>query len=160
MNIKKRFGHWKDTAVKLEGEAVRSFTVMFLQMWYMTEAGEGEYEKYLPHFEAPSTSGYVIPYNDDPINRLDIAESVYLDMLYKAKKYVHIMTPYLIIDNELITALTYAARCGCQADPASYTGQKDYLCDCKDVLSTAVGGGRKDLRVYTWLCACQGICFG
>ena len=40
----------------------------------MTEAGEGEYEKYLPHFEAPSTSGYVIPYNDDPINRLDIAE--------------------------------------------------------------------------------------
>lgn len=112
MNIKKRFGHWKDTAVKLEGEAVRSFTVMFLQMWYMTEAGEGEYEKYLPHFEAPSASGYVIPYNDDPINRLDIAESVYLDMLYKAKKYVHIMTPYLIIDNELITALTYAARRG------------------------------------------------
>ena len=111
-NIIQRFGHWKDTAVKLEGEAVRSFTVMFLQMWYMTEAGEGEYEKYLPHFEAPSTSGYVIPYNDDPINRLDIAESVYLDMLYKAKKYVHIMTPYLIIDNELITALTYAARRG------------------------------------------------
>ena len=112
--LMKRFadGYYEESDQKELDEAVRSFTVMFLQMWYMTEAGEGEYEKYLPHFEAPSASGYVIPYNDDPINRLDIAESVYLDMLYKAKKYVHIMTPYLIIDNELITALTYAARRG------------------------------------------------
>ncbi len=113
MNIKKRFGHWKDTAVKLEGDAVKSFTLMFLQMWNLTERGSGEYEKYIvPPCEKYHGMGFVIPYNDDPTNRLDVAESVYLDVINQATDYVHIMTPYLIIDNEMVTALTFAARRG------------------------------------------------
>ncbi len=116
MNLEERFGHWKDTAVKLEGDAVRSFTIMFLQMWYMRDKGLGEYEAYLPK---PGTfavktegQGYVVPYNDDPVNHLDIAKDVYMDILYKARSYVHIMTPYLVPDNELVTALMFAARRG------------------------------------------------
>lgn len=113
MNKKKRFGYWKDTAVKIEGEAVKSFTVMFLQMWNLTERGEEDYEKYiLPPEHFHGGKGFVIPYNDDPTNRLDIAECVYLDIINQAKQYVHIMTPYLIIDNEMITALTFAAQRG------------------------------------------------
>ena len=116
MNLEERFGHWKDTAVKLEGDAVRSFTIMFLQMWYMRDKGLGEYEAYLPK---PGTyavktegQGYVVPYNDDPVNHLDVAKDVYMDILYKARSYVHIMTPYLVPDNELVTALCFAARRG------------------------------------------------
>lgn len=117
MNKKVRFGHWKDTAVKLEGEAVRSFTIMFLQMWNMTETGSENYEKYLlpqgSYTEfADDQYGYVIPYNDDPTNRLNIAQEVFLDLIGRAQRYVHITTPYLIPDNELITALCFAARRG------------------------------------------------
>lgn len=117
MNRKVRFGHWKDTAVRLEGEAVRSFTIMFLQMWNMTETGSEDYEKYLlPQGSftefAKEEYGYVIPYNDDPTNRLDIAQEVFLDVISRAERYVHITTPYLIPDNELITALCFAARRG------------------------------------------------
>ena len=113
MNRKKRYGHWKDTAVKLEGDAVKSFTLMFLQMWNLTERGEGEYEKYiLPPTGMNFGDGFVIPYTDDPTNRLDVAESVYLDIINQATAYVHIMSPYLIIDNEMATALCFAARRG------------------------------------------------
>ncbi|MBO4337088.1 MAG: cardiolipin synthase [Lachnospiraceae bacterium] len=116
MNMIDRFGHWKDTAVKLEGEAVRSFTVMFLQMWYTSDNGLGDYERYLlPQGSFPGGAdrpGYVIPYNDGPTNNLDVAKDVYMDILYKARHYVHIMTPYLVPDNEMLTALIFAARRG------------------------------------------------
>ena len=116
MNKIERFGHWKDTAVKLEGEAVRSFTIMFLQMWYAKEKGLGEYEAYLQPRgsfpEGPGREGFVIPYNDSPTNRMDTAKDVYMDIIYKARSYVHIMTPYLVLDNELLTALIFAARRG------------------------------------------------
>lgn len=113
MNRKKRFGHWKDTAVKLEGDAVKSFTLMFLQMWNLSERGAGEYENYiLPPTGMNFGDGFVIPFNDDPTNRLDVAECVYLDIINRANDYVHIMTPYLIIDNEMVTALAFAARRG------------------------------------------------
>lgn len=113
MNLKKRFGHWKDTAVRLEGEAVKSFVVMFLQLWNLTEKEAGMYDRYLTKNDwAERSEGLVIPYNDDPINRRDIAEEVYLNLIHTAKRYVHIMTPYLVIDNEMVTALTFAARRG------------------------------------------------
>lgn len=115
INEKLRFGHWKDTAIRLKGEAVRSFTKMFLQMWKLDEVGGEDYRKYIyaPIEEAEEEgNGYVIPYNDDPTNGQDIASTVYLDILYKAKKYVHIMTPYLILDNETVVALSTAAKRG------------------------------------------------
>ncbi len=113
MNRKKRFGHWKDTAVKIEGDAVKSFTLMYLQMWNISERGPEDYEKYiLPPTDMNLGDGFVIPFNDDPTNRLDIAECVYLDIINQATDYVHIMSPYLIIDNEMVTALTFAARRG------------------------------------------------
>ncbi len=115
MNYIERFGYWKDTAIKLKGDAVKSFTAMFLQMWNVTESGAEDYEKYLcvdcePVLEGKL--GYVIPYNDDPCNGEDIAEGVYLDILNKAQNYVYIMTPYLIPENEIITALRFAAQRG------------------------------------------------
>ena len=109
------YGHWKDVAVRLNGDAVRSFTLMFLQMWNVSENGEENYGKYLietANEEINKNLGFVIPYNDDPTNRQDVAERVYLDILNKARKYVHIMTPYLILDNEMVVALSFAAQRG------------------------------------------------
>ena len=56
--------------------------------------------------------GYVLPYADCPLDGERVGESVYIDILYRAKRYVHIMSPYLILDGELETALKFAAERG------------------------------------------------
>ena len=111
INRIERFGHWKDTAVMLRGEAVRSFTLMFLQMWNLTEA-EPDFAPVQSEGLSAEAAGYVMPYGDCPLDDDKVGESVYMDMLYHANRYVHIMTPYLILDGELETALKYAAQRG------------------------------------------------
>ena len=113
INHIERFGRWKDTAVMLKGDAVKSFTLMFLQNWNITEKEHDNFSDYILN-EQPlcEKSGYVIPYSDSPLDNEPVGENVYIDMLYRAEKYVHIMTPYLIIDDEMQTALTYAAKRG------------------------------------------------
>ena len=111
INHIERFGHWKDTAVMLKGEAVQSFTLMFLQMWNINEQIPqwGDFLKPLTYHE---TDGYVMPYCDCPLDVYKAGENVYMDILNRAKSYVHIMTPYLILDGELESALKYAAQRG------------------------------------------------
>ena len=113
INRVERFGHWKDTAVMVRGEAARSFTLMFLQMWSIDEK-EIEFQRFLAH-PVPcrkEAAGYVIPYGDCPLDGEKVGERVYMDILYRARRYVHIMTPYLILDGETETALKYAAERG------------------------------------------------
>ncbi|MBR5537261.1 MAG: cardiolipin synthase [Clostridia bacterium] len=107
------FGHWKDTALRLEGEAVRSFTLMFLQMWQV-EDRKLTFDPWLwaPAPEQPHAGGYVIPYGDCPLDDQPVGEWVYTHILNTAQRYVHIMTPYLILGHELEDALRFAARRG------------------------------------------------
>lgn len=119
INKVERFGHWKDTAVMLKGEAVAGFTIMFLQNWNINEYGkEDKYENYIktdfPQLREENlpTDGFVLPYGDSPLDNENVGQTVYLDILNRAERYVHIMTPYLILDNEMTGALTYAAKRG------------------------------------------------
>lgn len=113
INKKERFGHWKDTGLMIQGAAVQKFTCMFLEMWNVSERRDPDYETFLT---APDTDrqddGYVIPYDVMPYGTERMGKQVYLDILNTACKYVHIMTPYLILDYEMITALTFAAKRG------------------------------------------------
>ena len=113
INRIERFGHWKDTAVMLKGPAVRSFALMFLQMWNIG-VEKPDYDTWLslPAEDVDGASGYVMPYCDSPLDEYKAGESVYMDMLNRATDYVHIMTPYLILDGELETSLCYAAQRG------------------------------------------------
>jgi cardiolipin synthase len=113
INHIERFGHWKDTAIMLKGPAVRSFALLFLQMWNIDEKNP-DYDAWLGQ-EAPEpkeAKGYVMPYGDSPLDEYKVGETVYMDILNRATDYVHIMTPYLILDDELETALKYAAQRG------------------------------------------------
>lgn len=56
--------------------------------------------------------GYVIPYADNPVARENTGKNVYIDILNQAKHYVYIMTPYLILDNEMLSAITFTAKRG------------------------------------------------
>ena len=113
INQKERFGHWKDTAVMLQGEAVKSFTLMFLQMWDMDKK-EKEYARFLSYPVNPreNAKGWVIPYGDCPLDNDKVGERVYMDILNRAVSYVHIMSPYLILYGETETALKFAAERG------------------------------------------------
>ncbi len=113
INMKVRFGHWKDTAIRLQGDAVERFTYMFLEMWNVSERMEEDYSKYSsPADAAVENDGYVIPYGVSPYGSERVGKRVYLDILNSAERYVHIMTPYLILDYEMMMALTYAAKRG------------------------------------------------
>ncbi|MDO5799649.1 MAG: cardiolipin synthase [Eubacteriales bacterium] len=117
INQKERFGHWKDTAVMLKGEAVWNMTVMFLHMWSVVNnsAEDMEHELHMPHKyhpEAFEDDGFVQPYSDTPLDGEVLGENVYLNIINRARKYVYICTPYLIIDNEMMTALCLAAKSG------------------------------------------------
>jgi len=108
-----RFGHWKDTAVMLKGEAVKSFTLMFLQMWGIDEK-EPEIAKFLfcPIKAPKEAQGFVMPYGDCPLDNDKVGERVYMDILNRAQRYVHIMSPYLILDGEMMDAIRFAAERG------------------------------------------------
>lgn len=110
INHYEKYGHWKDTAVMVKGEAARSFALMFLQLWNLSERTPDPLPE--PTASALLAKGYVMPYSDDPLDREKVGKWVYMDLLNRAKRYVHIMTPYLILDSELENALTYAAKRG------------------------------------------------
>jgi len=114
MNREERFGHWKDTAIRVTGDAVRSFTLMFLQMWNADEKNR-IFAPYLSTAPAEEKgTGFVIPYGDNPMDRDPVGKQVYLHILNTARDFVYIMTPYLILDDEMLGALTYAAKRGVQ----------------------------------------------
>lgn len=115
INAYKKHGHWKDSAVLLRGDAVWSLTLMFLSLWdYMCGSRE-DYALYHPRRYLPEpvpSDGIVQPYTDSPLDDEAVGETVYLNLINKADRYVYITTPYLIISNEMITALTTAAKSG------------------------------------------------
>ena len=110
-----RFGHWKDTAIMIKGEAVQSLTAMFLSMWDYIRGIDEDFSLYAgepPIYDGSLTDGYVQPFADSPLDDEPVGQLVYLNLINKAKKYVYITTPYLIIDNEMVTALSSAAKSG------------------------------------------------
>ena len=111
INHVEKYGRWKDTAVMLEGEGVRTMTALFLQMWGIQR--EPEFAQFLTR-PLPETQakGFVIPYGDCPLDGERVGEMVYIDLLNRARHSVHIITPYLILDGELETALRFAAERG------------------------------------------------
>ena len=111
INHVEKYGRWKDAAVMLQGEAVRSMTALFLQMWGILQ--QPEFEQFLTDsIPAEQAEGFVVPYGDCPLDGERVGEMVYIDMINRARKYVHIITPYLILDGELETALRFAAERG------------------------------------------------
>ena len=116
INKRKRFGHWKDSAIMIQGEAVNNLTLMFLQMWNINSNSQENYYRYMYKPYPPDVGvkfgGYMVPYGDSPYDDEEVGKKVYLDILNRANEYVHIITPYLILDEEMTSALIFAAQRG------------------------------------------------
>lgn len=107
-----KHGHWKDTALRMKGAAVNSLTLMFLNMWHYGD--KVDYTPFINHEPEvfADQKGFVIPYGVNPFDRSRVGEKVYLDIINRSHSYVHIMTPYLILDDTMLQALKYAAERG------------------------------------------------
>jgi len=106
---------WKDASVMLRGDAVWSLTVMFLQLWNVYRPTEtiGDFEKYKPHTPVLSSAkGFVQPYGDSPVDNEDVVETIYFQMINNAQKYLYIVSPYLIVDDNILSSLCIAAKRG------------------------------------------------
>ena len=116
INKKNPFGVWKDTGVRLEGDAVWSFTLMFIEIWdTFCKANEriNDHLSYKhPTAHTVKSDGLVLPYCDSPLEKEEVAENVYVDILYQAEMYVYIYTPYLIISEKMSKALQLTAKRG------------------------------------------------
>ncbi len=113
ININSPYGHWKDNGIRLKGDAVWNLTIMFLTMWNTYKSEDKDFTKYRYDFkDKKETNSYVIPYGDTPLDDTGTGEDIYLNIINQAEHYVYIMTPYLIIDTDMINALTLAAKRG------------------------------------------------
>lgn len=115
INAVERFGHWKDTAVRLEGEAVGSLSALFISFWNSQCSHTLDYGLYMEVQERKETAqGMVLPYGDGPklLYPESIGKNVYLNMIHGARKYLYLTTPYLICDRELLNSLELAAKKG------------------------------------------------
>ncbi|MBQ7923919.1 MAG: cardiolipin synthase [Clostridia bacterium] len=113
---KRRFGYWKDTGIRVQGDAVSSFTSMFMDMWNAFSKEKEDVTQYLLPREGKRTSDAttlrIQPYENSPLDEPNTAETVYADMINRAQKYVWIFTPYLVLDEYMRETLCAAAMRG------------------------------------------------
>ena len=115
INAKTVFGHWKDTGIRLRGDAVRSMTLMFAELWNAFKYDMIFHKSYLtpetPYVQ-PYFDGFVQPFSDCPLDKEYLAKNLIVDMICRAEDHVYIFTPYLIIDSDLRSVLCIAAKRG------------------------------------------------
>jgi cardiolipin synthase len=115
INVYERYGHWKDSAIMVRGEAAWNMTVIFLELWSYLSNEPEDYDSLKACtvcdgiYEA---DGYIQPYGDSPLDNEPVGEYTYINMISRARDYVYIFTPYLVLDHEMITTLKLAAKSG------------------------------------------------
>lgn len=112
INAVEKHGHWKDNVIRIRGEAVWSYLVLFLTSWNAVRREDDDYGIFRGSAAAGRPDGFIIPYGESPLDRELTGQNVYMNILNQAEDYVYIMTPYLIIDTDLINCLILAASRG------------------------------------------------
>ncbi len=112
INHIERFGVWKDNAIRITGDALKNLIVIFLENWNATLSKSISYEPFLEPATSVTGSGYLLPFGDNPFDEFQVGEMSYFHVLQTSKKYVHIITPYLILDYELLENLCNASLSG------------------------------------------------
>lgn len=112
INVFERFGHWKDCGIRLKGQATETFTIMFLQMWNSIRDEVEDFGRYLPIKADLDGKGLAMPFSDSPMDLEDYGKNSIISMLNNATDYVYIMTPYFIVEDEIINAFINASKRG------------------------------------------------
>lgn len=159
-NVKHPYGMWKDSGVRITGGAVKSFTVIFLDMWDASpnlgdpikkfHPPETDLDKYLLSFPSEDpASGFVQPYADNPVDSIQTGEDVYLEIIGKSNHYCYFMTPYLIITDEMARAFSLAAMRGVDVRIVT-PGKPDKKLVFEVTRSFYNSLTRNGVRIYEW----------
>lgn len=111
INKVERYGYWSDTAIRLEGEAVWSMTLIFMENWNFSSKTKLQFKNYYSSYKVEG-KGYYVPFGDNPLENEQVARNLYLYLIAQAKEEILITTPYLILDNEIMTSLKLANQSG------------------------------------------------
>ena len=115
INKHKIFGYWMDAGIFLYGMGAWGFTTMFLQMWALCTRKMEDYSHLYPWRDqicSIGTDGLVQSYSDGPIDSETTAANVYLQLIYSAKNYLYMESPYLVLGQDFMCALSLAAKSG------------------------------------------------
>lgn len=114
INQIERFGHWKDSGIRIDGPATQAFTRLFLMNWYINRGEISDFDQYHLENQKRSGSGLCIPYGSGPkpIYQMKVGKIVYQNLINQAEDFVYITTPYLIIDYDLTEDIKNAAMRG------------------------------------------------
>lgn len=114
INHIERFGHWKDSGIRIDGPATQAFTRLFLMNWYINRGEISDFDQYHLENQTRSGSGLCIPYGSGPkpIYQMKVGKIVYQNLINQAEDFVYITTPYLIIDYDLTEDIKNAAMRG------------------------------------------------
>ena len=113
INEVERFGHWKDCGILVRGKAVWSMTVMFLSLWGYVDRSEEDVGRFRVDYpEKQGNTGFLQPFADSPLDNEDVGATILQSVISSAQERMWIMTPYLILDDKMTTALCVAAKTG------------------------------------------------
>ena len=114
INHIERFGHWKDSGIRIDGPATQAFTRLFLMNWYINRGEISDFDQYHLENQTRSGNGFCIPYGSGPkpIYQMKVGKNVYQNLINQAEDFVYITTPYLIIDYDLTEDIKNAAMRG------------------------------------------------
>lgn len=109
----KKFGYWRDTHLRIEGSAVHPIQTRFLLDWNQASAEKDiEYnEQYFPAIPRKGDISMQIV-SSGPDSEWEQIKDGYLKMIFRAKKYIYIQTPYFIPDVSFLDALRIACLSG------------------------------------------------
>ena len=113
INELERFGRWKDCGILVRGKAVWSMTVMFLSLWGYVDRCEEDVSRFrVACAEKQGGTGFLQPFADSPLDNEDVGATMLQSVISSAQERMWIMTPYLILDDKMTTALCVAAKTG------------------------------------------------
>ncbi len=115
INKKSRYGHWKDTGIRIEGRAVDEFSNMFLTLWGICKAEIPNYKEFINFAgidDSNDGDAYIAPYTDYPGDNENVGALMYDEMLSSAKDYVYVTSPYMILDYSMLDNFMMAAKLG------------------------------------------------
>ena len=150
------YGHWKDTGIRLEGDAVKNLTATFLELWSATTRQQEDFSRYLRVCHQVEGDCFVLPFGDNPMEEERLAENVYLNLAAQAMKSLWIMTPYLVLSDEMTRALGLAAKRGVDVR-ILVPGIPDKKAVYQVTRSYFPGLASQGVRIYTYT---PGFCHG
>ena len=115
LNISDKYRHrpiyWRDTHMLIRGDAVHSLQAIFANDWLFCTGKDLFKKEYFPDIEVKKLNPIQI-ISSGPDSNWDTIMQGYFAMISLAEEYIHITTPYLVLNESLLTAIKVSALSG------------------------------------------------